>query len=273
VSGAWSWLKERAVVIYGAIAIAYMLVPIAIIAAFSFNDPEGKFNFTWQGFTFEHWTNAFGIDELNEALSNSIQLAALATVGATLLGTLIALALVRYQFAGRRATNLLIVIPMATPEVVIGASLLSMFVFVGVGTGFGTLLVAHIMFSISFVVVVVRSRLIGFDRALEEAAADLGASPFTVFRTVTLPLLAPGLIAAALLAFVLSLDDFVISAFNSGQTATFPIFIFGASQRGIPVEVNVLATILFLLSVAGMIFVIWQQRRAERMASAQPRSS
>jgi len=129
------------------------------------------------------------------------------------------------------------------------------------------------MFSISFVVVVVRSRLIGFDRRLEEAAADLGASPFSVFRTVTLPLLAPGLIAAALLAFVLSLDDFVISAFNSGQTVTFPIFIFGASQRGIPVEVNVLATILFLLSVAGMILVIWQQRRAERMAAVQPTSS
>lgn len=267
---AWSWLKDRAIVIYGGLAIAYMLVPIVVIAFFSFNDPEGKFNFTWQGFTFEHWTNAFGIEELNEALSNSIQLAAIATVGATVLGTLIALALVRYEFRGRKVTNLLIVIPMATPEVVIGASLLSMFVFVGVGTGFVTLVVAHIMFCISFVVVVVRSRLIGFDRSLEEAAADLGASPLTIFRTVTLPLLAPGLIAAALLAFVLSLDDFVISAFNSGQTVTFPIFIFGASQRGIPVEVNVLATILFLLSVAGMVLVVWQQRRAERMAAMRP---
>ena len=126
------------------------------------------------------------------------------------------------------------------------------------------------MFCISFVVVVVRSRLIGFDRSLEEAAADLGASPLTSFRTVTFPLLAPGLIAAALLAFVLSLDDFVISAFNSGQTVTFPIFIFGASQRGIPVEVNVLATILFLLSVVGMVLVVWQQRRADRMATAVP---
>ncbi|MDQ3730125.1 MAG: ABC transporter permease [Actinomycetota bacterium] len=247
-----------------------MLIPIVIIAVFSFNDPEGKFNFTWSGFTFEHWTNAFGIEELNEALSTSLQLAALATVGATILGTLIALALVRYEFVGRRATNLLIVIPMATPEVVIGASLLSMFVYVGVGTGFETLLVAHVMFSISFVVVVVRSRLIGFDRSIEEAAADLGASPFTTFRTVTFPLLAPGLIAAALLAFVLSLDDFVISAFNSGQEVTFPIFIFGASQRGIPVEVNVLATILFLLSVVAMVLVVWQQRRAERMAAVRP---
>jgi spermidine/putrescine transport system permease protein len=265
---AWTWLKDHAVVIYAGFAIAYMLIPIVVIAVFSFNDPEGKFNFTWSGFTFEHWTNAFGISELNDALSKSFELAALATIGATIIGTLIALALVRYEFRGRRATNLLIVIPMATPEVVIGASLLSMFVYVGFNTGFVTLLVAHIMFCISFVVVVVRSRLIGFDRSLEEAAADLGASPFGVFRAVTLPLLAPGLIAAALLSFVLSLDDFVISAFNSGQTVTFPIFIFGASQRGIPVEVNVLATILFLLSVVGMVFVVWQQRRAERMAAA-----
>jgi len=270
VRNAWTWLKDHAIVVYGGLAIAYMLIPIVVIAVFSFNDPEGKFNFTWSGFTFEHWTNAFGIEELNEALSTSLQLAALATIGATILGTLLALALVRYEFIGRRATNLLIVIPLATPEVVIGASLLSMFVYAGVGTGFETLLVAHIMFSISFVVVVVRSRLIGFDRSIEEAAADLGASPFTTFRTVTLPLLAPGLIAAALLAFVLSLDDFVISAFNSGQEVTFPIFIFGASQRGIPVEVNVLATILFLLSVVAMVLVVWQQRRAERMAAVQP---
>ena len=267
---AWTWLKDHAIVVYGGLAIAYMLIPIVVIAVFSFNDPEGKFNFTWSGFTFEHWTNAFGIEELNEALSTSLQLAALATVGATILGTLLALALVRYEFIGRRATNLLIVIPLATPEVVIGASLLSMFVYAGVGTGFETLLVAHIMFSISFVVVVVRSRLIGFDRAIEEAAADLGASPFTTFRTVTLPLLAPGVIAAALLAFVLSLDDFVISAFNSGQEVTFPIFIFGASQRGIPVEVNVLATILFLISIVAMVLVVWQQRRAERMATMRP---
>jgi len=270
VRNAWTWLKDHAIVVYGGLAIAYMLIPIVVIAVFSFNDPEGKFNFTWSGFTFEHWTNAFGIEELNEALSTSLQLAALATIGATILGTLLALALVRYEFIGRRATNLLIVIPLATPEVVIGASLLSMFVYAGVGTGFETLLVAHIMFSISFVVVVVRSRLIGFDRSIEEAAADLGASPFTTFRTVTLPLMAPGLIAAALLAFVLSLDDFVISAFNSGQEVTFPIFIFGASQRGIPVEVNVLATILFLISVVAMVLVVWQQRRAERMATMRP---
>jgi len=270
MSRAWDWLRRHGIQLYGALAIAYMLIPIAVIAAFSFNDPEGKFNFTWSGFTLEHWENVFGIDQLTDALVTSLLLGALSTVVATILGTLIALALVRHEFLGRRAANFLIVIPLATPEVVIGAALLSLFVYVGVGTGFGTLLIAHIMFSISFVVIVVRSRLIGFDRSLEEAARDLGATPLTTFRTVTLPLLAPGLLAAALLAFALSIDDFVISNFNSGQTVTFPLYIFGASQRGIPVEVNAIATVLFAVTVAAMVLVVWQQRRAERMASMRP---
>ncbi len=181
-----------------------------------------------------------------------------------------ALALVRHQFFGRRAANLLIVIPMATPEVVIGAALLSMFVYLDFARGFTTLLIAHIMFSICFVVVVVRSRLIGFDRRLEEAARDLGATPLQTFRLVTLPLIAPGIIGGALLAFALSIDDFVISNFNSGTTVTFPLYIFGASQRGIPVEVNVIATILFAATLVVMAFTIWQQRQAERLAAIRP---
>jgi spermidine/putrescine transport system permease protein len=188
----------------------------------------------------------------------------------TAIGTLMAIALVRHKFHGRRTANLLIVIPMATPEVVIGAALLSMFVYLAVLPGFGTLLIAHVMFSISFVVVVVRSRLIGFDRHLEEAAADLGATPLTAFRTVTLPLLAPGIIAAALLAFALSIDDFVISNFNSGTTVTFPLYVYGVSLRGIPVQVNALATLLFFVTVIAIVLVLAQQRRAERMAAAQP---
>ena len=199
----------------------------------------------------------------------SLQLAALSTIGATILGTMIALALVRYEFFGRRSANLLIVIPMATPEVVIGAALLSLFITYSAALGFQTLLIAHIMFSISFVVVVVRSRLIGFDRSLEEAARDLGATPWTTFRTITLPLLTPGLIGAALLAFALSIDDFVISNFNAGQTETFPLWIFGASQRGIPVQVYTLATMLFAVTVLAMVFVTWQQNRAEKLAAVR----
>lgn len=265
-----TWLRRNAVMIVGGLIVAYMLIPIAVIAVFSFNDPDGKFNFTWNGFTLKYWEEAFDLPDLNEALLTSLELALISTVIATALGTLIALALVRHEFFGRRAANLLIVIPMATPEVVIGAALLSLFVYFEFARGFTTLLIAHVMFTISFVVIVVRSRLIGFDRSLEEAARDLGASPLTTFRTVTLPLLTPGLLSAALLAFALSIDDFVISNFNSGSTETFPLFIYGATQRGVPVQVNVLATMLFVLTLVAMAATIIQQRRAEKLAATRP---
>ena len=257
MSAAGRWVRHNAINVYAALAVVYMLVPIAVIAVFSFNDPEGKFNYTWRSFTLEHWGGAFAIPDLNAALLTSLELAALSTAISLVLGTLIALALVRYEFFGRRTANFLIVVPMATPEVVIGAALLSMFLIYGIALGFVTLLIAHVMFSISFVVIVVRSRLIGFDRSLEEAARDLGATPITTFRTVTLPLLMPGLIGAGLLAFALSIDDFVISNFNSGTTVTFPLWVYGAAQRGIPVQVYVIATILFAVTVAAMAFTVW----------------
>lgn len=265
---AWRWLREHAVAIVGGLVLLYTLVPILVILVFSFNDPQGRYNFTWVGFTFEHWRNAFGIPELTDALLMSLRLALLTTVIATVLGTLMALALVRWRFLGRRAANFLIVIPIATPEVVIGSALLSFFLVLGAPSlGFTTLLIAHVMFCISFVVIVVRSRLIGFDRSLEEAAQDLGATPFQTFRLVTLPLMAPGILGGAMLAFALSIDDFVISNFNSGTTVTFPLYIFGAAQRGIPPEVNVIAVMLFAVTVLAMGAVTLQQRRAERMAA------
>jgi spermidine/putrescine transport system permease protein len=268
---AWRWLREHAVNIVAAMVVIYMLIPIAVIFFFSFNNPAGRYNFTWVGFTLEHWGNAFGIPELNSALLTSLELAALATLVSTAIGTLMALALVRHAFFGRRAANFLIVIPMATPEVVMGSALLSFFLIINTfALGFQTLLIAHVMFCISFVVVVVRSRLIGFDRNLEEAAQDLGASPLQTFRLVTLPLIMPGIFGAAMLAFALSIDDFVISNFNSGTTVTFPLYIYGAAQRGIPVEVNVIAMILFGVTVAAMGFATWQQQRAEKMASVRP---
>lgn len=269
---AWAWLRHNALPIYAGLAVAYMLVPIVVVAVFSFGDtPKDKLTFTLDnGFTWEYWRTIFDIPELNDALSTSLRLALFSTLISTAIGTAMAIALVRHRFHGKRVANLLIVIPMATPEVVIGASLLSMFIYYSFALGFTTLLIAHVMFSISFVVVVVRSRLIGFDRNLEEAAADLGASPLTTFRTVTLPLLAPGVIAAALLAFALSIDDFVISNFNSGTTVTFPLYVYGVSLRGIPVQVNALATLLFLVAVVAVALVLIQQRRAERMAAVQP---
>jgi spermidine/putrescine transport system permease protein len=269
-SRAWRWLKRNAIVIYGGLAIAYMLVPIVLIVVFSFNDPAGKFNFTWQGFTLSNWAHPFEISELTDALLLSLRLALLATVISTVLGTMIALALVRYDFFGRRASNYLIVIPTATPEVVLGASLLSMFLIYGLSLGFTTLLIAHVMFCISFVVIVVRSRLIGFDRSLEEAAQDLGANPITTFLRITLPLIWPGVIAGALLAFALSIDDFVVSNFTAGTEVTFPLYIFGAAQRGIPVQVYIIATMLFATTVLAMVFTVWQQRRADKLASVRP---
>jgi spermidine/putrescine transport system permease protein len=271
VSGAWRWLREHAVNIVAALVVIYMLIPIAVIFFFSFNDPAGRYNYTWVGFTLEHWAHAFSREDLTEALLTSLKLAVLATVISTIVGTMMALALVRHRFFGRRAANFLIVVPMATPEIVMGAALLSFFLILGTPSlGFQTLLIAHVMFCISFVVVVVRSRLIGFDRNLEEAAKDLGASPFETFRLVTLPLIMPGVFGGAMLAFALSIDDFVISNFNSGTTVTFPLYIFGAAQRGIPVEVNVIAMILFGVTVVAMGFTVWQQRRAERMAAVRP---
>jgi spermidine/putrescine transport system permease protein len=267
-----AWLRRNGLLIYAGLAVAYMLIPIAVIAVFSFGETSrDRLNFSLDGgFTLEYWESAFSISELNDAMILSLELAALTTLIATVIGTLMAIALVRHQFRGRRGANLLIVLPMATPEIVIGAALLSMFVVYGLALGFATLLIAHIMFSISFVVVVVRSRLIGFDRSIEEAAADLGATPLETFRHVTLPLLAPGVLAAGLLAFALSIDDFVISNFNSGTSVTFPLYVYGVALRGIPIQVNVLATILFALVVAAVAFVLWQQRRAEQLAAVRP---
>ncbi|MGH2978886.1 MAG: ABC transporter permease [Solirubrobacterales bacterium] len=263
-------LLDHSLNVYAAIALIYLLIPIAIIIAFSFNDTQSRFNFVWQGFTLEHWKDPFGVPGLSEALINSLQIAALSTVIATVLGTMMALALVRYLFRARGATNFFIFLPLATPEVVLGASLLSLFIAIGYSTGFTTILIAHVMFNISFVVVTVRSRLIGFDRSLEEAAQDLGANGFQTFMRVTLPLIAPGVLAAALLAFALSVDDFVITNFNAGSTVTFPLFVWGAARVAIPPQINIIATMIFFVTLVLMLLTVLQQRRAARMSAVRP---
>ena len=251
------------------LALSYLLVPIAIILVFSFNDPVGRFNFIWNEFSLDAWTSPFDVPGIGDALSKSIEIAALSTIGATILGTVSALALVRYEFRGRAPVNFFIFIPLATPEVVLGAALLSLFLNAGFATGFTTILIAHIMFNLSFVIITVRSRLIGFDRSLEEAAQDLGATPWETFRLVTLPLIMPGVISAALLAFALSIDDFVITNFNAGSTITFPLFIWGAARVAIPPQIYVIASMIFLFTLAMMILTVWQQRRAEKMAAVR----
>lgn len=254
--------------LYAVLAIAYLMLPVAIIALFSFNDPIGRSNFAWRGFTLEYWLDPFGVPGLGDAIMTSLRVAFLSTIVATALGTLIALGLVRYRFRASGAANLLIFLPMATPEIVLGASLLTMFVAISRPPFFPlhelTILIAHIMFNISFVVVTVRARLAGLDRHLEEAAMDLGATEWSTFWRITFPLILPGIMAASLLAFSLSIDDFVITNFTAGRTVTFPMFIWGAARIGIPVQVNVIGTAIFAIAVGLVALSVVFQRRGAR---------
>jgi len=248
--------------VFTALAVIYLFVPIAVMIAFSFNDPRGRQNITWQGFTTQNYLDVWTRPDITGPMTTSLIVAVVATVGATILGTLIGLSLTRYDFRGRRPTNLLIYVPMATPEVILGASLLTLFVTAGVQRGLMTIIVTHVMFNISFVVVTVRARIAGFNRSLEEAAMDLGADDWTTFRKVTFPLILPGIVAAGLLAFVLSIDDYVITSFVAGQTRTFPLWVFGASRFGVPPEVNVLGTLIFVVAFVMIAAqVLWARRR------------
>ncbi|HEX5469688.1 MAG TPA: ABC transporter permease [Gaiellaceae bacterium] len=273
LSRAWSFVRHHTLTVFALLAFVYLLLPIAVVVAFSFNDPVGRFNFAWQGFTLDNWTHPFDYPDLGGAVRLSIEIAVLSSVIATAIGTLMALALVRYQFRGGGATNLLIFLPMATPEIVMGSSLLTLFLnqgpfgLFGFKLGFTTILIAHIMFNISYVVVTVRARLAGYDRHLEEAAMDLFANPWTTFTRVTLPLIAPGILAAGLLAFALSVDDFVITYLVAGPDQTFPLFVWGAARVAVPPQINVIGSAIFFIAIAVMVAnVAWQWRRQPKGA-------
>ncbi|MGH3005176.1 MAG: ABC transporter permease [Gaiellaceae bacterium] len=260
-------VRRHALAVFAVAVLVYLLLPIAVVALFSFNDPAGRYNYTWSGFTLDHWLNPFAVPGLQDAIVVSLEIALLASLLATILGTPIALALARYRYRGRGATNTLVFMAMTAPEIVLGASLLTLFLNLGVARGFWTIFFAHVMFNISFVVVTVRARLVGFDRHLEEAAMDLGATPWTTFVRVTLPLIAPGILAGALLAFALSIDDFIITNFNAGATVTFPMFVWGAARIGAPPQVNVIGTTIFVVAVGLMLAnVLFQQRRPKGAA-------
>ncbi len=262
---AWRFVRRHVLDVYALLALAYLFLPIGVVAAFSFNNPLGRFNYTWQGFTFANWLHPLDYPGLGGAIRVSLEIAVLSSLAATVLGTLIALALVRYRFRGSGTTNLLIFVPMTTPEIVMGASLLTLFLNWRIPQGFGTILIAHVMFNISYVVVTVRARLVGFDRHLEEAAMDLGANELVTFWRVTLPLIAPGILAAALLAFALSIDDFVITYFNAGTVTTFPLFVWGAARVAVPPQINVIGTAIFVVAIGLMLAnVLVQNRRARR---------
>lgn len=257
--GAWS-----------ALALLFLFLPVILIVAYSFNDNQGRFNFTWQGFTLDHWLHPFAVEGLGSAFATSLELAVLSVAVSVVLGTMMALAIARHRFAGRGATTLFLFLPLATPDVIMGASLLGLFLTLNVATGFVTILIAHVMFNIAYVVVTILARLQGMDEHLEEAAMDLGANRWTTFRLVTLPLIAPGVAAAAMLAFVLSIDDYIVTSFNAGTTSTFPLYIFGAARQGVPPQVNVLATVLLLAVVALMIVNVAVARRRARLDTAGP---
>jgi spermidine/putrescine transport system permease protein len=264
LASAWAFVRRHVLTVYSILFFVYLLLPIAVVVAFSFNHPTGKFNYVWQGFTWDNWRYWDGVPGIRSAIFLSLEIALVASLIATALGTLIALALVRYNFRGRAGTNILIFLPLSTPEIVLGASLLTLFLNLNVVFGFWTILIAHVMFCISFAVVTVKARLIGFDRHLEEAAMDLGANEWVTFQRVTLPLIAPAILAALLLCFAISIDDFVVTYFNAGSETTFPLFVWGAARVGAPPQVNVIGTAIFAVAVIAMLTNVLVQMRRER---------
>lgn len=245
---------DRVLAVFSVGVLVYLFLPIATIVAFSFNDPAGKFNLTWTRFTLDNWSDPFAGGALLDAMGYSLWIALIASLVATVIGGCVALALSRYRFRGGAVVNFLLVLPLTTPEVVLGASLLNFFVDRGVDRGFVTILISHILFCVSFVAMTVKARVRGFDWSLEDAAMDLGAHPMRVFVKVTFPLIVPGILAAALLSFALSIDDYIITTMvrDIGGRPTFPLYIAGAFQREVSPQINVLSTIILVVSVTLM---------------------
>ncbi|MGC3994209.1 MAG: ABC transporter permease [Propionicimonas sp.] len=259
-----AWLRRNLVVIAGVLVMVYILVPNLVVMIFSFNKPGGRYNYQWTEFSLDAWLNPCASAGMCDSLGLSLWVAVVSSLVSTVIGTAAAFALGRYRFRGRAATNLLVFFPMATPEVVMGSSLLTLFVAMGVPTGQTTILIAHILFTLSFVITTVKARVASLDPALEQAAADLYATPAQAFWRVTFPLVAPGIGAGALLAFALSFDDYIVTNFNAGATTvTFPMFVWGASQRGAPVQVNVVGTVMFVgaIAIVGIAQAIGARRR------------
>ena len=273
MTGALSTRQRNGRRFINAVAVAamlYLFAPIAMIVLFSFNNPKGKFNIVWRGFTLKNWAHPFASPELTDALMVSLKVAVISTACATMLGTMIALSLSRYKFKGSGVVNLFLVLPLTSPEIVLGSSLATLFIARGTSFGYLTVIIAHIMFQVSFVAVTLRARIRGFDWTLEQAAMDLGATPQRAFWKVTCPLILPGILAAALLSFALSIDDFIITFFNAGSLVTFPLQIFGASRVAIPPQINVLATMILMGSISLMVigFVVGARRQRKAMGPA-----
>ena len=265
VRGVRRWVGNHLVLGAALLVLLYMITPVLVVILMSFNDPAGRLGYDFDGFTLDNWANPCGPYQLCSSLVTSVEIGVLATVLATALGTLMAFAMIRHRFTGHSAANVFVFLPMASPEIVLGSSLLALFVNAGFAgqLGFWTIFVAHVMFCLSFVVVTVKARLHGLDPALEQAAMDLYANPWQTFWRVSFPLVFPGILAAALLSFSLSFDDFIITNLNAGQTVTFPMFVWGAAQRGVPMQVNVVGTVMFLVAL-GLVLASGTFRRRQR---------
>ena len=255
--------------VYATLALLFLLIPIIYTFVFSFNQANRR-NTVWQGFTLDNWLNPCGRQDLCDAVGTSLLIALVSTIIATVLGTALAIALVRYHFKARSAVSLSLFLPMATPEIVMGAGLASLFFSIGIERGFLTVILAHVMFCLSFVVTTVKARVQMLDPTLEEAAADLYATPQQVFWKVTFPLLVPGIMAAALLSFALSFDDFIITYFNAGNVTTFPLFIYVAAKGGLPPQANVIASSVFLLAILAVVATqVYGNIKRKRLALAK----
>jgi spermidine/putrescine transport system permease protein len=238
---------------YVGAVLLFLHLPLLVLMAFSFN--ASRFSVEWTGFTLAWFRGLADRPDILSGLRNSLVVGITSTVISTILGTMLALALWRYRFRGRRAMESLLYIPLVTPEIVVGISLLVLFAALGVRLGIATIVVAHIAFSISFVTVVVQARLAGMDTHLEEAAMTLGAGPWRSFRRVTLPLIMPGVVAGALLAFTLSFDDYVITSFVAGSgSSTLPVVIYGMVRRNIDPTVNAVSTVVLLVTTVLIYF-------------------
>jgi spermidine/putrescine transport system permease protein len=256
------WLQ--AVMLAG---FVFLYFPIVALVAFSFND--SKINIVWKGFTLKYYIQAFNNASLHEAFINSMIIASWSTVVSTILGTMLGLALHRFRFPGKEPFDGWMHLPIVIPEISLGVAMLAFFAVVQIPLGLFTVTVSHIAFTIPFVAVVVRSRMSGFDRSLEEASRDLGASEWQTFWNVTFPYMLPGVVAGALLALTLSLDDFVITFFTSGPgSTTFPVKIYSMVRFSVTPEVNAASTVLIVLTLALTIVAMWIQSRAGKQSAA-----
>ncbi|MCG9478530.1 MAG: ABC transporter permease [Actinobacteria bacterium] len=265
-----NWLRAIGRVslwVWAVLGLLFLFTPILVTVIFSFNEPTGKYNYIWNKFSLSGWTDPFKYPELTDALIFSLKIAVVVTAIATVLGTLMGLAMVKYKFRAKGMIGAILILPLTMPEIVLGFSLLTLFVSINWSRGFITIVIAQVMFSVSYVATTVRARIRGFDWRLEEASLDLGASAFRTFRKVTLPLIAPGVVAAAMLTFALSLDDFIITYLNSGLDNTFPIQIWNMKRSKIPVQINVFSTALLIISIVlAALLVVFNNRRAQKLA-------